>query len=96
MIGSGCASLLATAPEVNEDWMFRHYSLTAPSNMEDVKDNLYGTIPSLEEFIVINLGHYAFSSRDGPHIVIDDHMVTSQRRSGSLVAIQSFILLCNR
>ncbi len=44
MIGTGCAALLATNPGVDEEWIFRNFSLTAPSNMEDVKENRYGIV----------------------------------------------------
>lgn len=51
----------------------------------------------MEEFIYSNFGQYTFSSRpDGPHLVVDDHLITVQRNSATLLAIQIFILLCNR
>jgi hypothetical protein len=44
MIASGCGALLATVPNLDEEWMFKHYSMTAPSNMDAVQEDKYGVI----------------------------------------------------
>ena len=42
MIANGCGAMLATLPNLDEEWMFKHYSMTAPSNMDAVKAKIYG------------------------------------------------------
>jgi hypothetical protein len=81
---------------MDEEWMFFNYSMTAPSNFDDVIAKRYGTIPSLEEFLFSNFAHYTFIKKNAIHLVVDDHLVTAQNKYSTLVAIQTFILLCNR
>lgn len=69
-LGTGCGALLATAPDLDETWMFAEYSLTAPSNLDLLKTNSYDKYPSLEEFIFLNFGQYSASVRSKIYIVV--------------------------
>ncbi|KAI8897974.1 hypothetical protein BC833DRAFT_526411, partial [Globomyces pollinis-pini] len=96
MIGRGAAALLSTKPDIDQEWIFARYSLTGPSNIDDFNDGVYGKYPSIEDFCFENLGNYTCSRKNALHIIVDDNVVTGQNKTSTLIAIQTFILLCNR
>ncbi|KAI8904397.1 hypothetical protein EDD86DRAFT_194898 [Gorgonomyces haynaldii] len=87
MIGSGTEILLKTRPKIGEDWLFKDTCMTGPSNQEN---------SSVQDFISDFHGNYSFTRSKRPHIVIDDHIVTAQNKNSSLLAVQTFILLCSQ
>ncbi|KAI8924393.1 hypothetical protein BC831DRAFT_465746 [Entophlyctis helioformis] len=90
LIGGGTAALLSTEPPAGEHWFLRKCALTAPSNYDAIKHNTYLAHTSMEDFIV------TCRAKSSVHIVVDDSIVTAQNRNCTLIAIQTFILLCNR
>ncbi|KAL2914448.1 Glutamine amidotransferase-like class 1 domain-containing protein 1 [Polyrhizophydium stewartii] len=96
LIGAGAAALFSTEPDPGEQWLLRKYSLTAPSNLSAVRHNKYLTHRSIEDFIVDMYGRYSTGKNESVHIVVDDNLVTAQSKACTLIAIQTFILLCNR
>lgn len=90
------ASLLSTAPSLNCAWIFEQYNLTGPSNMDDVKKGVFGRISSVQEFVFGHFGNFVFTEKEtATHVIVDDFLVTAQRKEDTLIAIQTFILICN-
>ncbi|KAJ8325859.1 Glutamine amidotransferase-like class 1 domain-containing protein 1 [Batrachochytrium dendrobatidis] len=96
MIGSGTAVLFSTEPKTGDMWIFRKFALTAPSNVSLIQSDQYLTNRSIEDFISDMYGRYSTGKSESLHVVIDDHIVTAQANTSTLIAIQTFILLCNR
>ena len=76
MIGTGTAALLSTRPKVEQGWIFEHYSLTGPSNQDDIKDNRQGTVESIEEFIFRYFGNFSCNINDALHVIIGNLLLT--------------------
>jgi hypothetical protein len=109
MIGSGTRSkflynlsiLLQTLPLSSEKWIFESYSLTSPPNTYTDINPLI----SIEDFIRDHFGNYNSFGKDSLAIVIgilifdffvDDNVLTAQNKKSTIIAIQTFILMCNR
>jgi hypothetical protein len=90
------ASLLSTAPTLNNPWIFEQYNLTGPSNLDDVNRGVYGKISSVQEFVFGHFGNFVYTEKECLHVVVDDILVTAQRKADTLIALQTFILICNK
>jgi hypothetical protein len=65
--------------------------------------DIYGKYPSFQDFVFAHFGNYCCTEKDSSmnivlgnqRLILDDHIITCQSQKGSLIALQSFIMLCN-
>ncbi|XP_002157178.4 glutamine amidotransferase-like class 1 domain-containing protein 1 [Hydra vulgaris] len=93
-VGHGVAGLCSA--KMNNEWLFKEYSLTAPSLLELSNLDNFSSFPIiLEDFIKDNDACYSKSKPNCTHVIIDRCLITGQNDSSTLSAVQNLILLCN-
>ncbi|KAI9206808.1 uncharacterized protein BJ171DRAFT_641577 [Polychytrium aggregatum] len=92
-IAEGSLALFSTKPLSSSRWIFEGVSMTAPSNLELIRQNLFAKHASTEDLIRLWGGNYSAAQPDNLHVVIDSNVVSAQNRTSLLLAIQTFVLL---
>lgn len=94
--GYGVAGLLAAARDREQSWVFRGYSMTAPSLSECIQLSIFSKIPVIPcDAIMENGGNYSEGSVEGLHVIIDRHLITGQNEKSSLLAAQNLLIMAS-